>query len=143
MKILPFFVVVLWICLHNSACRNPFYDPSLEVHYPDTIVQVNSLTPQVCEVKITNADSVYDITSYWTDKVTGRIIYKMSYSPYLNGRLHGIRMLFDDKGDTMLLAHFDQGVRVDSTVYKYPNGQVKQKFFYSKEQNVIFYFFDS
>ena len=134
MRTLP---LLIWIAslYFFSACENPFHDPSLDIDYPDTLVQINSLSPQICEVKISESDSVYNITSYWTDKQTGRIIYKMSYSPYFNSRLHGAQMVFDDKGDTLRLAHFDQGVRIDSTIYRYPNGQIKHKYLYSSKGN--------
>ncbi len=133
MKILPL-LVVFYLLLHTS-CSNPFDDMSHHVSYPDTTVMINSLSPQVSDFKVADTDSSYHITSYWTDKVTGRIIYKMSYDPYKYSRLHGTQMQFNDRGDTLLLAHFSEGIRIDSTVYKYPNGQVKQKYIYSPKQN--------
>lgn len=133
MKALPF--LSLLFLLLQTACNNPFHDPSLDITYPDTAVIINSLSPQICEVKVSETDSFYNITSYWTDKWTGNLVYKMKYDPYENGRLHGVQLAFDDKGDTLLIAHFEQGIRVDSTVYKYPNGQVKQIFYYSNKRN--------
>lgn len=132
MKALPL-LIILAILLHSSC--NPFDNLPDEIIYPDTTVTINSLSPQVCEVKIEQSDSVYDITSYWTDKLTGRIIYKMEYNPYKYSRLHGVQLEFNDAGDTLFMAHFSEGIRVDSTVYWYPNGQVKQKYYYSKKQD--------
>ncbi len=133
MKSLTFLAIIF--CFLQTACENPFHDSSLDLSYPDTAVTVLTLSPQICRVKITPTDTNYYITSYWTEEATGRILYKMDFAPYINSRLHGIQMKFDHRGDTLLMAHFDDGIRVDSTVYKYPNGQVKQKFFYSKKRN--------
>jgi len=133
MRALPILFFITVVLLH-SAC-NPFMDSNAETMLPDTAVVIRSLSPQVCQVKRINSDTTYYITSYWTDKLTGRIIYKMKYEPYKMSRLHGVKMIFDEKGDTLAIEHFEDGVRVDSSVYRYPNGQTKQKIFYSKKKD--------
>lgn len=138
MKYIAFFIVLVWM---TSACQipNPF-DDTVDVVYPDTTVQINSLLPQICEVKVEDTDSTYLVTTYWTDKLTGRIIYKMEDAPYKNSRMHGIHYKYDADGDTLLIAHFEDGIRIDSTVYYWPNGMAKHKYFYSsaKDGNVDF-----
>ncbi|BDS13509.1 toxin-antitoxin system YwqK family antitoxin [Aureispira anguillae] len=138
MKYFVFFIALIWVA---SSCQipNPF-DTTVDIVYPDTTVTINSLLPQVCEVKVNDTDSTYLVTTYWTDKLTGRIIYKMEDAPYRNSRMHGIRYKYDADGDTLLIAHFENGVRVDSTIYYWPNGKPKHKFFYSssKDGNINF-----
>lgn len=130
-------ILLLWGC--TSCFNNPF-DTTKELVYPDTTVSINSLLPQVCEVNIKSTDSTYHVTSYWTDKQTGKIIYKMEDAPYKKDRLHGVQYRYDEDGDTLLVAHFENGVRVDSTVYYYPNGKPQHKFYYSlaKDGNIDF-----
>ena len=88
-----------------SSCEipkalNPF-DNTEDIVYPDTTVIINSLAPQICEVKIEDTDSTYVVTSYWTDKLTGRIIYKMGDDPYRKSRMHGTQFKYDEEGDTL------------------------------------------
>jgi len=138
-KYLFFALCIAWG--YSSCISNPFEDTELlNVTYPDTVVNINSLTPQVCEVNIKSTDSTYHITSYWTDKLTGRIIYKMKDEPYKHSRLHGVNFEYDEDGDTLLIAHFENGIRIDSTVFYYKNGNPKHKFFYSpaKDGNIQF-----
>jgi hypothetical protein len=128
--------VLLWLF---SSCKNPF-DDYKAVTYPDTTVYIDQLTPQICEVRIRDSDSTQHTTDYWTDKLTGRLIYKMKDTPYKNSRIHGTQYKYDEEGDTLLIAHFENGIRVDSTVYYWPNGNPKHKFFYSgmKNGNILF-----
>lgn len=137
MRFLLLSIVLMFF--YSSCIENPFDDTEYGV-YPDTTVMINSLIPQICEVKISYSDTLYDVTAYWTDKQTGRIIYKMEEGAYKNGQLHGVKYEFDQDGDTILIAHFDNGIRVDSTVYYYHNGSPKHKYFYSdaKNGNIIF-----
>lgn len=123
--------LLIWAFRHFG---NPFdnYEP---IVYPDTTVQINNLMPQICEVTIHESDSVYLTTAYWTDKQTGHIIYKMKDTPYKFSRTHGTQYEYDEDGDTLLIAHFDNGIRTDSTVYYWPNGQARHKFFYSALNN--------
>lgn len=135
-------IYLLYVCFACSGnpFQNPFKDTSLVQVYPDTIVSINSITPQVCEVNIKSTDSTYHLTKYWTDENTGRIIYKMEDKPFKNNRLHGAELRYSPSGDTLLIAHFDNGVRVDSTVYRWDNGNTKHKYFYSdaKDGNIEF-----
>jgi hypothetical protein len=138
-KYLFFALCITWG--YSSCLQNPFEDRELlNVTYPDTVVNINSLTPQICEVNIKSTDSTYHITNYWTDHLTGRIVYKMKDEPYKDSRLHGVNFEYDQDGDTLLIAHFENGIRVDSTVYFYKNGNPKHKFFYSsaKDGNIQF-----
>lgn len=132
MKQFVLFMILMWAC---TACEFPFpnpFDDTVDIIYPDTTVTINSLLPQVCEVKVRNTDSTYIVTSYWTDELTGRILYKMEDAPYKNSRIHGTQYKYDEDGDTLLIAHFENGIRIDSTVYYWPNGSPKHKFFYSR-----------
>ncbi len=127
-----FFALLLAWAYSSCTIPNPFEDEDImNVVYPDTTVEISSLTPQKCTVTVKSTDSTYHISSYWTDKQTGRIIYKMDDSPYVNSRLHGVQFAYDEDGDTLLIAHFENGIRVDSTVYYYDNGKPKHKFFYT------------
>ena len=72
-----FFAIIISCTFSSCFLRNPFEDETLVQVYPDTAVGINSLMPQICEVTIKSTDSTYHITKYWTDKLTGRIIYKM------------------------------------------------------------------
>lgn len=132
------FVIVLYSFV---ACQipNPFDTVTDEV-FPDTVVTINSLTPQICEVMVRETDSSAHLNIYWTDEQTGHIIYKMEDSPYKFSRLHGTQYRYDEDGDTLLIAHFDNGTRVDSTVYYWHNGNPKHKFFYSSKRdgNILF-----
>jgi hypothetical protein len=132
-----FLAVLVWLL--PSCNYNPF-DESEPIVYPDTTVRINSLTPQICEVSIRDSDSTEHITDYWTDKQTRRIIYKMKDTPYKRGRIHGTQYRYDEEGDTLLIAHFDNGIRTDSTVHYWPNGKPRHKIYYSalKNGNVLF-----
>lgn len=134
-----FGIILILILWGSTSCYNPF-DTTKEITYPDTTVSINSLLPQVCDVSIRSTDSTYHVTSYWTDKQTGRIIYKMEDAPYKKDRLHGVQYRYDEDGDTLLVAHFENGIRVDSTVYYYPSGSPQHKFYYSpaKDGNITF-----
>ncbi|MCH2023446.1 MAG: hypothetical protein MK207_13300 [Saprospiraceae bacterium] len=139
-QVFNYFFFALFILLIFDACSNPFEDQTLKTQYPDTTVAINSLVPQKCDVTIKSTDSTYHISAYWTDKLTGRIIYKMDDEPYKNSRLHGVQYKYDEDGDTLLIAHFENGVRIDSTVYRWENGNPKHKYFYSpaKDGNIMF-----
>ncbi|CAA6810880.1 MAG: Unknown protein [uncultured Aureispira sp.] len=135
-----FFILLGLLCsCEIPKALNPF-DDTEDIVYPDTTVTINSLAPQICEVKIADTDSTYVVTSYWTDKLTGRIIYKMEDAPYRQSRMHGTQFEYDEQGDTLLIAHFENGIRIDSTVYYWGNGNPKHKFFYSssKDGNINF-----
>lgn len=117
-----------------STYGNPFddYEPII---YPDTTVSIDNLMPQICEVTIHDNDSIYLTTAYWTDKQTGNIVYKMKDTPYKNSRIHGTQYEYDEEGDTLLIAHFENGIRIDSTVYYWSNGRPRHKFYYSALKN--------
>ena len=135
------FLAFIISCTFSSCfLSNPFEDETLIQVYPDTAVGINSLMPQICEVTIKSTDSTYHISKYWTDEHTGRIIYKMDDEPYKNSRLHGVKYKYGKNGDTLLVAHFENGVRIDSTVYRWDNGNPKHKYYYSpaKDGNIVF-----
>jgi len=138
MRVLLLFIVFVG-ALSSCSIPNPFNDIE-EVTYPDTTVYINSLTPQICEVKISDTDSTNALALYWTDKLTGRIIYKMEDAPYKKSRLHGVQYKYNEAGDTLLIAHFENGIRIDSTVYYYRGGYPKHKYIYSekKDGNILY-----
>lgn len=133
------FLIVLISAFSSCTIPNPFNDIE-ETTYPDTTVYINSLTPQICEVKISDTDSTNAISIYWTDRQTGRIVYKMEDAPYKKSRLHGVQYKYNENGDTLLIANFENGIRIDSTVYYYVNGIPKHKYFYSqkKDGNIVY-----
>ncbi len=133
MRYLLLLAVLIWL-IPSCSIPNPFDDHEA-VAFPDTTVHINSLTPQICEVSIRDSDSTQHTSDYWTDKQTGRIIYKMKDTPYKNSRIHGTQYQYDEDGDTLLIAHFDNGIRIDSTVYYWPNGNPRHKYFYSALKN--------
>ena len=134
------YLICCCISCTSNPFKNPFIDESLIQVYPDTVVTINSITPQVCDVTIKSTDSTYHITKYWTDANTGRILYKMEDKPFKDNRLHGVEYKYSPLGDTLLVAHFDNGIRVDSTIYRWDNGNSKHKYYYSDKMdgNVIF-----
>ena len=138
--ILGIYLFYFCVSCTSNPFKNPFKDESLVQVYPDTIVTINSITPQICDVTIKSTDSTYHITKYWTDASTGRIVYKMEDKPFKNSRLHGVEYKYSPSGDTLLVAHFDNGIRVDSTVYRWDNGNTRHKYYYdaAKDGNVIF-----
>ena len=122
-----------------SSC-NPFIDDTLNEVYPDTTVNINSLQPQICEVVLKQTDSTFMLTEYWTDKITGRIVYKMSSKNYLNNKLHGTKYAFNDAGDTLLIEHYDNGIQVDSSIIRYSNGNPKHIIYYSEKKDGVITF---
>lgn len=126
-------IVLLFVSIFGFSCQ--YLGEGSNYTYPDTTVLIDKLTPQVCQVTIYQSDTTYTITDFWTDQLTGDIVYKMKESPYKFSRLHGIQYVYNDRGDTMEMDCFDRGIRVDSSYKKHPNGQIALKEYYSSKKD--------
>ncbi|MCP4439914.1 MAG: hypothetical protein GY810_13295 [Aureispira sp.] len=126
-------LVLLYIVLYLPSCVTITNEEMSDGVLPDTVVL--SIEPKRTDVQIQQTDTTYDIISYWTDPVTGRILYTAETESYKHGQLHGTKIEWNENGDTVHLSFWEDGIHVDSSLNWYDSRVVKQRVFYSLKRN--------
>ncbi|MCH2043322.1 MAG: hypothetical protein MK212_04220 [Saprospiraceae bacterium] len=127
-------LLVISLGLALGSCSN---NKPLET-YPSTEVEVD-IQKNIASIDQLLSDSTNFSEEYWLG-ANGEYLYKISHSPYKNGRLHGTRIIWNEYGDTLELSHWSDGVQQDSSIFRYKKypWQVRQLVHYTSSGNKEF-----